>query len=246
MTRNRALDRWHRRNGPSGLSTGRAMGVDGLGGVTVASATHRNLRAGIRPHVAALAARDITTVHRQPATTVGRALVEIASMTSPLDRLDLVDLVALGDAAARHGWCRVEDIVDASIRATGRGCVLARRVARLVRSSVDPPMESRLRLLLVLAGLPEPVINFEIISGSGPIALQISRTRRHASRSSTTAAITAQTRANGGATRHATGSSVTRAGSSSTRGDQVRPRRRRRRGGQQHASDRIGAGTFHQ
>ena len=138
--------------------------------VTVPSAEHRNYRAGIRPHVAVLADRDVTLVHGHPATTVGRAMVEIASVTRPLERLDLVDLVALGDAAARHGWCSVEDIVEASIRATGRGCVLARRVARLVRSGVDSPMESRLRLLLVLAGLPEPVINFEIISGSGPIA----------------------------------------------------------------------------
>ena len=41
----------------------------------------------------------------------------------------------------------------------GRHGALARRAAGLVRAGVDSPMESRLRMLLVLAGLPEPVVN---------------------------------------------------------------------------------------
>ncbi len=38
----------------------------------------------------------------------------------------------------------------------------ARRAALHVRSGVDSPMETRLRMLLVLAGLPEPVVNHVI------------------------------------------------------------------------------------
>ena len=38
----------------------------------------------------------------------------------------------------------------------------ARRAASYVRARVDSPMETRLRLLLVLAGLPEPEVNREL------------------------------------------------------------------------------------
>jgi len=41
----------------------------------------------------------------------------------------------------------------------GRGGKLARRAARYVREGVDSAMETRLRLLLVLAGLPVPEVN---------------------------------------------------------------------------------------
>lgn len=36
---------------------------------------------------------------------------------------------------------------------------MARRAASLAREGVDSPQETRLRLLLVLAGLPEPQVN---------------------------------------------------------------------------------------
>ena len=41
----------------------------------------------------------------------------------------------------------------------GRQARSARRAAAYVRGGVDSPMESRLRMLLVLAGLPEPVVD---------------------------------------------------------------------------------------
>src|SRR5688500_9540701 len=41
----------------------------------------------------------------------------------------------------------------------GRGAKQARRAARYVRDGVDSAMESRLRMLLVLAGLPAPQVN---------------------------------------------------------------------------------------
>ena len=47
----------------------------------------------------------------------------------------------------------------------GRGCRLARRAASLAREGVDSPQETRLRLLLVLAGLPEPRVNVIIRGG---------------------------------------------------------------------------------
>ena len=43
----------------------------------------------------------------------------------------------------------------------------ARYAVRYVRENVDSPMESRLRMLLVLAGLPEPTINLILRNADG-------------------------------------------------------------------------------
>ncbi|EWT05951.1 hypothetical protein N864_01375 [Intrasporangium chromatireducens Q5-1] len=76
--------------------------------------------------------------------------------------LDLVDLVVLGDSLIRAGRVTPQQLGDAARRHSGKGCRLARRAAGLVRDDVDSAMESRLRMLLVLAGLPEPTINHKI------------------------------------------------------------------------------------
>jgi len=73
--------------------------------------------------------------------------------------LALIDLVVLGDAMVRTGMITHEQLVQAAAAGGGRGVRQARRAAALVRPRVDSPMETRLRLLLVLAGLPEPDTN---------------------------------------------------------------------------------------
>lgn len=73
--------------------------------------------------------------------------------------LSLVDLVAVGDSLVRRGHVTPDDLIIRANRWQGNGAVQARRAARLVRTGVDSPMETRLRLLVVLAGLPEPVVN---------------------------------------------------------------------------------------
>jgi hypothetical protein len=73
--------------------------------------------------------------------------------------LDLVDLVVLGDSLVRSGVATLDDLVAAAAAYRGRRARAARRAAGYVRQGVDSPMESRLRMLLVLAGLPEPVVN---------------------------------------------------------------------------------------
>jgi len=74
-------------------------------------------------------------------------------------RLGLVDLVVLGDAMVRRRVTTPEALVDTCARARGRGIALARRAASFVRRRVDSAMESRVRMLLVLAGFVEPLIN---------------------------------------------------------------------------------------
>lgn len=73
--------------------------------------------------------------------------------------LDLVGLVSAGDALVRRGFCTLPELVAFAKRASGRGCRALRRAAGLVRARVDSFRETRLRLCLVLAGLPEPRCN---------------------------------------------------------------------------------------
>lgn len=87
-------------------------------------------------------------------------------MTSPVQTfldlahyLPLVDLVVLGDSLVARGRTTSDALVVAADAVRGRHAAIARRAAGLVRAGVDSPMESRLRMLLVLAGLPEPVVN---------------------------------------------------------------------------------------
>jgi len=74
-------------------------------------------------------------------------------------QLDLLELVILGDRLVRRGVTSPEGLVDAADDWNGPRARLLRRAMRLVRSGVDSPPESRLRLLVVLAGLPEPTVN---------------------------------------------------------------------------------------
>jgi hypothetical protein len=73
--------------------------------------------------------------------------------------LGLVDLVAAGDSLVAAGCTSQQELIDAAATWSGPGCRLARRAARWVRAGVDSVMETRLRMLMVLARLPEPQVN---------------------------------------------------------------------------------------
>lgn len=74
-------------------------------------------------------------------------------------QLNLVDLVIVGDHLVRKGLVDLETLRRFCAEASGPGAALARTAAGYVRNGVDSPMETRLRLLIVLAGLPEPEVN---------------------------------------------------------------------------------------
>lgn len=120
--------------------------------------------ADVRSHVTPVAT-DVRVVAGRPVLSVERTLADLAAYG-----IDLVDLVAFGDAAVRRGWTTPQQLIDFCEHLRGRGCRLSRRAAGLVRPRVDSPMETRLRLLLVLAGLPEPEINRSVYDETGWIA----------------------------------------------------------------------------
>ncbi|MGH3353603.1 MAG: hypothetical protein ACRDPS_23280 [Nocardioides sp.] len=65
----------------------------------------------------------------------------------------------VGDHMVRKGLVDLETLRKFCADASGPGVALARTAAGYVRTGVDSPMETRLRLLIVLAGLPEPEVN---------------------------------------------------------------------------------------
>jgi len=81
--------------------------------------------------------------------------------------LDVDDVVAVGDALAGT-WssspvARLVPLtaLHAAVAASGGrpGAPVLRRAVRLVRARVDSPQETRLRLLVLRGGLPEPEVN---------------------------------------------------------------------------------------
>jgi very-short-patch-repair endonuclease len=89
--------------------------------------------------------------------------IELASM------LSLVDLVIVGDALVRRKLVTREDLVAGCRDSADRHAAAALTAADFVRAEVDSPMETRLRMLLVLAGLPEPQVNFRVRDAHGDV-----------------------------------------------------------------------------
>ncbi len=118
----------------------------------------------------------LVTTHRHPVRRPGLRVTRVAVLPRSVSRLvnpedafvaaapalDLVELVAAGDHLVRRGLLTPHVLVEAAGRHRGRGAVLTRRAAALVRERVDSPRETELRLCLVLAGLPEPACNLVV------------------------------------------------------------------------------------
>ena len=126
---------------------------------------NRSERRGIRAH-AALRSSALTERGGLSITTPEQTFVDLGRC------LTLVDLVVLGDSLVSAGHTSPGDLVRAAEAHRGAGARLARRAASYVRAGVDSPMETRLRMLIVLAGLPEPVVDFHWFDESGRLVMR--------------------------------------------------------------------------
>ncbi|MFC7626024.1 DUF559 domain-containing protein [Microlunatus sp. GCM10028923] len=91
-----------------------------------------------------------------------RIALPIPAWTAACAELSLADAVAAADRLIRLERATGSALIEAAAVATGRGCRTARRSAALARRNVASPRESRLRLMLIMAGLPEPRCNVAV------------------------------------------------------------------------------------
>ncbi len=121
-------------------------------------------RAGVTGHQLAIPDDGITTI-------AGLRVAEPREMWRQLGSLLTVDdLVVLGDALVqrREPLCTLDDLLLATATGGGRpGRPRLVKALRWVRPGVDSPMESRLRLFIRDAGLPEPQVNGTILDAFG-------------------------------------------------------------------------------
>ncbi|CAN5179130.1 type IV toxin-antitoxin system AbiEi family antitoxin domain-containing protein [soil metagenome] len=74
------------------------------------------------------------------------------------------------DAALRSGTCERTDLLDVAVAQAGRrGIVNVRDLIPLARPGAESPMESEARLVMADAGLPEPVLQYEVIDRDGTL-----------------------------------------------------------------------------
>ena len=115
----------------------RCCGVSGVAGVSVS-------RASIARH-------DVVVRRGLPATSALRTVVDLCG------RPPLVDAVVIADMALHERLVTLLDLrAHAAAHPGTPGVAQLRRVLELAEAAAESPMETRLRLLLVLAGLPRP------------------------------------------------------------------------------------------
>ena len=108
----------------------------------------------------------ITTLRGIRVTDPVRTFLDLA------EDLDLVDLVVLGDSLVRRELVTPAELVEAAAE-RGRHRRKARRAAAYVRAGTASAPESRLRMLLVLAGLPEPEVDIQLRDDDGELLRQL-------------------------------------------------------------------------
>jgi hypothetical protein len=128
--------------------------------VSVFRKQDRRPRPGLVAHLAA-AGTPVAAVRGIRASAPCQTFVELG------EQLDLVELVVVGDWLVRTRRCTPQQLRAFCIASRHLGAQRARRAAAYVRSGVESPMETRLRMLIVLAGLPEPEINVEVSDVNG-------------------------------------------------------------------------------
>jgi hypothetical protein len=129
--------------------------------VTVFRAEDRRWRPELRSHVTQRLRRSPIVVRGVPTTDPLTTFIQLAGT------LGLVDLVVLGDAVVKCYKVTPARLVKTCRESDEYYAGRALKAALLVRRGVDSPMESRLRMLIVLAGLPEPKVDVRLLNHDG-------------------------------------------------------------------------------
>jgi len=125
--------------------------------VTVPPSTGVAARAGMRIRRASLAKDDVVVMRGLPVTSVTRTLRDLCR------RSTLTEAVVFCDSALNRRLIGSRELRKAALRASGsRGVATFRDALEHIEPAAESPMETRLRMLLVLAGLPRPEAQVEI------------------------------------------------------------------------------------
>jgi very-short-patch-repair endonuclease len=130
--------------------------------VTVFRAKDRRRHNGVKSHVTKRL-RRVRQVRGIPVLDPVSTFIQLAG------HLSLVDLVVLGDALVREFGITPAKLRGLCRRSGDYHASRAAEAADYVRAGVDSPMESILRMLIVLAGLPEPTVNVQLVDESGAL-----------------------------------------------------------------------------
>jgi hypothetical protein len=140
----------------SGLTAAWIHGLDVADGsepieVTLGRQSGASGRVGILIRRAELGVGDVVETGGLRTTSVQRTLFDLGQ------RLSLTEAVVAMDSALRCGLVTLEEMAAWSLARRGRkGVKRLRRLIALADPESESPMETRLRLVIVLAGLPRP------------------------------------------------------------------------------------------
>ena len=130
--------------------------------VTVRTGVGVSARAGIAVRRSPLGGDDVVDVRGMPTTSVVRTLAEVCC------RLRITEAVVMADAALHLGRVSIHQLTSwARAHAGCPGITTFRRVIELAEPAAESPMESRLRMVLVLGGLPRPKAQASIHDRTG-------------------------------------------------------------------------------
>lgn len=138
--------------------------------ITVPRSRQPRRRAEVVVHRVDLSRADVTTVGAIPATTAARTLLDIASVVSA----EVVE-IALDDGLRRglFSVARLTWRLDEEARSGRPGSKLMRQVVSERAPGArapESPFETLLFRLLKAAGLPTPVVQYEVLEGARVIA----------------------------------------------------------------------------
>lgn len=121
-------------------------------------------RVGMTIRRSTFAGGDVVKVQGMPVTSRVRTVAELCS------RLSLVEAVVIADAALHRGVTTLEELTQwADAHARRRGIKTLRRVVKFAEPAAASPMESRLRMVLILGRLPRPQVQVTIRNASGRV-----------------------------------------------------------------------------
>src|SRR5260221_9016156 len=133
--------------------------------VTVPPGAGVSARSGLRVRRATLTKRDVGIGKGQPATSMERTLADLTA------RMTLTEAVVLADMALHLDRTNL-DLLRAAATAAARrvGVSIFRLVAEHAEPKSESPMETRLRMVVVLGGLPRPDAQVPIHDSHGRFA----------------------------------------------------------------------------